>query len=172
MSGPLLRPTFEHTAMGDAAEVASRIRAALGRDHPTLGASWARGGLHALLTVPRDRRRWWSPWLHLDVRTHQLETSASIVFGRFSPNPALWTASMLAMIALLAIALFGVALGLSQMTLERPAWGWWLGVLAVVAASGFVTGARIAQRLASAQMNELRAAVEAASGAVNINAEA
>ena len=176
MPGTLLRPTFELIIDADPATVAERLRASLERNHAPLESRWARGGRHALLTVPRHQRRWWSPWLHLDVRAHddgdgRGQGASAAVFGRFTPNPAIWTASMLALIALLAIALFALALALAQTTLDRQPWGWWVMIGAVLAGAGFVLGARVAQRRAGAQMDELQGAIEhAAAGAPSADA--
>ncbi len=162
MSGDLLRPTFELMSDIDDAGVAAQLKSGFARLGDGVESRWARGDRHALLAVARAERRWWSPWLHVDVR--RAEAGGTLVFGRFTPNPALWTGYMLCLIALLAIALFALALALAQMTLEWPAWGWWLFAGSLVAAGGLVGGARVAQRLAAAQMRELHRLVEDALG--------
>lgn len=165
MSGSLLRPTFEIVVTDTPPRVAARLGEALSARSESFEARWARGERHAIVAPVRAHRKPWSPWLHLDVRAPEEEgNEGTVVFGRFTPNPGLWTGYMLSLIALLAIALFAMALALSQMTLERTQWGWWILIGALVAAGALIAGSRIAQRLASEQMGELHEAIERAVG--------
>lgn len=164
MDTHLLRPSFDLPLQLTPADVAARLRDAL--DHPDarVDVRWARGDRHALVTPVPAERRWYTPWLHVDIRTPPAEPGAppATLFARFSPNPALWTAYMLSLIALLAIALFALALALAQTTLDRPAWGWWVLAAAVGVALALIAGARLAQRLAAEQMRRLTTLVHAA----------
>jgi hypothetical protein len=162
-SGPRLRPTFARAVDGTPEAVARRLSDGLAS--APVETAWA--GYHVIVSLPRARRRPWSPWLHADVRSaEELDRDPAdgpvVVWCRFSPGPALWTGFMLTLIALLAIALFALALALSQWTLERAQWGWWILVGALALAGAMVAGSLAAQRLAGDEMAELKSVVERA----------
>ncbi|MDX9910302.1 MAG: hypothetical protein RBS39_00580 [Phycisphaerales bacterium] len=114
-------------------------------------------GEHFQIAIPRERRRFWSPWLTLEVRGVE---GGSEVFGRFNPSPAIWTGYMLASLALLTIAAGGAMWGLAELTIGAPPRGMWAipacGV--ALAAMWGVSGA--GQRLAGDQMRQMRQSVE------------
>ena len=159
MARGLLRPTFEIACRAEPREVSARLEDALVATGDALEARWARGAMHVIVSPARGRRRPWSAWLHMDVRAAP-DADSTILFGRFTPNPTLWTAYMLTLIALLAIALFALALALAQTTLERAPWGWWVLAASVACTGALVSGSLWAQRLASSEMVELRALIE------------
>jgi hypothetical protein len=163
MARGFLRPTFELSAPDDPRELGARLKRALAADEGAFESRWARGQRHVIIAAGPGRRRLWSAWLHVDLRA-PLEGEGTHVFARFTPNPGLWTAYMLALIALLAIALFALALTLAQMTLERPVWGCWVLLASVAVACALIGGSMWAQRKATGEMDEIRALVERAAG--------
>lgn len=150
----LLRPTFEFIVPLAPDEAASRLEA-LYRD----GFVGESVRTHLLITTPRAERRFWSPWLHLDLRPVAGDAGSTDVFGRFSPAPSIWTGFMLTYIALATIALFSAVWAGAQLTIgERPTMAW--GVAAAVVIGGVMAwSARAGQRLARGQMEQLSEAV-------------
>jgi hypothetical protein len=163
MARGLLRPTFELRVGDDPRAVGARLKSTLEAEPGAFESRWARGEMHVIVAPARTRRHVWSAWLHLDLRTPD-EGQGTLLFGRFTPNPGVWTAYMLTLIALLAIALFALALTLAQMTLERPTWGLWLLAGSVGVACTLVYGSICAQGKALTEMDEMRAIVQRAIG--------
>jgi hypothetical protein len=162
-----LRPTFECSTDRGSADVSDRLRDAVDRDGLT--ATWSRVAgasaevrgdqLHALIRLPEGRRSIWSPWLHLDVQTRDGKTH---LFGRFSPNPALWTAYMLGYLLIGSIAFLSLMFGVGQWMSGAAPTAWWTIAFVAVPAAAMWWASQIGQRLADDQMRSLRQAVEAA----------
>jgi hypothetical protein len=153
----LLRPTFQFIVPLSPDDAASRLDA-LYRE----GFVGESVRTHLLVTVPRAERRFWSPWLHVDLRPVEGDAGSTDVFGRFSPAPSIWTGFMLTYIALATIAFFAAVWAGAQLTIgERPTMVW--GVAAPVVIGGVMAwSARAGQRLARGQMDRLYDAMRAA----------
>ncbi|MEM1329148.1 MAG: hypothetical protein AAGG07_01170 [Planctomycetota bacterium] len=153
------RPTFERTIMGvDQDTLADRIAAALhNRDSQ---AGHRRTGEHFLIWIPPERRRFWSPWLHLDVRRGPDPAGSATLFGRFMPAPSIWTGFMLAHLSLWTTALFAVIFGFSQLIVKQSPWAFWLVPLTLITSAVMIAASRIGQRLARHQMADLTAAID------------
>lgn len=170
-----LRPTFEREVPGVAPEaLAATVASTLAE--PERGLPHRRAGQHFMVWIPEARRRTWSPWLHLDVNDvdpvhrggEQPRRPSSVLFGRFTPAPSLWTGVMLAYLALTVIAAGGGLFGYSQWLVDEDPWGLWLVAAALLAALLILLSSRAGQVLAREQMGELTTviarAVEAAEG--------
>jgi hypothetical protein len=116
-----------------------------------------RAGNHFALTTPARARHFWSPTLSLEIREEDGRPAAR---GRFNPSPAIWTGFMLTYLALATISIGAAMWALAQATLARPPWA-----LAFIPACALVAGAMfwaswVGQRLARAEMERMRRALE------------
>ena len=100
-----LRPTFERlvpgrTPDGFVDDLLEALESGTGPPH-------RRAGRHFMLWLPTERRRTWSPWLHLDVLDPTDPGGPTRLWGRFTPAPSLWTGVMLTYLALATVAFGG-----------------------------------------------------------------
>lgn len=104
-------------------------------------------------------RHFWSPYLNLEIED---EPDGSVVRGRFSPHPHVWTLFMAVYILLGIAFLAGIVWGFVQLTLGEPPWGA-IVAPAAFALFAFVYGATlIGQGLGAEQMYTMRALVDRA----------
>jgi uncharacterized integral membrane protein len=95
--------------------------------------------------------------LNLEVED---EPDGSVIRGRFSPHPHVWTMFMAVYILLAIIALGGLSYGMVQYTLGQSPWSLLIAP-AAVALFGFVYGATlIGQGLGAEQMYTMRSLVD------------
>ncbi|MEM9378949.1 MAG: hypothetical protein AAGB93_03290 [Planctomycetota bacterium] len=159
----LLRPTFERDIPGVAPDVLSeRIAAALSAPE---GLPHRRAGHHFLVWLPEDRRRMWSPWLHLDVNEVEGEPTRATIFGRFTPAPSMWTAVMFSYLALGVLAVGGGLFGYCQWMIDEPPWGLWFLPVTGGIALVILLFSRTGQSIAREQMVDIVSVVEDAVGA-------
>jgi len=153
----LLRPTFEASVPMAPERVARRLDGLLRDDSAGLTGQSVRS--HFLITVGRDRRHFWSPWLHRDLRADPGDPASTSLLARFSPAPSIWTGFMLTYIALFTLALISGCWAFSQWMLEQPPTMLWGVLFPGLVAGAMLWSARIGQSLARDQMRELRDAV-------------
>ena len=154
---PRMRPVFTIALTSQGTDVMRTLDAAL-----QSGTSGLVGQVlprHAVLQLPPDRRSILSPFLNLELVD---ENDLTILKGRFSPHPNVWTGFM-AVYGLLTMAGLVCGMwGISQWWLGHSAW-LLLGVPGSLAAIAFVYGAAvIGQGLAADEMYDLRALVDRA----------
>ncbi|QKK09520.1 MAG: hypothetical protein HND58_16020 [Planctomycetota bacterium] len=83
--------------------------------------------------------------------------AGSVLHARFSPKPAIWTGFMLSYISLITAGCFGLMFAASFLVIGRSAWlSLVLGCACLALALGMYAAAQVGQRLAHAQMAELR----------------
>ncbi len=107
---------------------------------------------HLWVSLPRAKRRLWSPVLEMRLEE---EAGTLRVKGQFGPDPGAWTLFMALYAFTLLMAGLGLLYGSSQWMLDQPPTGFW-----VLPASGVVLAllhltARKGQRATSDQMQEL-----------------
>jgi hypothetical protein len=155
-----LRPNFTVKVPHDSEVVATELERVLSR--PDLEVRWSRpaGGAHRkhfdrlhVLIAPKQRK-FWSPWLNLDLHADATGVEA---FGRFSPHPSVWTGFAAAYLLLGTIGFFAAIFGMSQWMVGTLPWALLgtLGCAAVAALMGWAS--QVGQRLARAEMTQLRA---------------
>jgi hypothetical protein len=159
------RPTFTIDLADATGAVIDRLRAGL--PDPSLELRWsrtpgARGDCndeHCFVLLCRRKRRFWSPWLHLEVK--QLP-NATRLFGRFSPHPSLWAGYTLGYLFLAVASFFAVMFAAGQLLSGgRPTLLWVLAPTGAIAV-GMWWSSRIGQRLARDEMSALRGRVDEA----------
>lgn len=161
---PPVRPTFEIGLNVPVDEAVATLRAALDANaaHP-----FEVLGQHVVVTVPSSARHFWSPWLTME--TAQAD-SGSVLHGRFSPKPAVWTAFMLSYIALITAGVFGLCFAASLAIIGRPGWlAGLLGLASLAVALAMYIASQLGQRLARAQIHELHQLVRDALQPITIN---
>jgi len=163
-AGTHLRPTFRWLSPCPPGEALDRLGRLLADvPHAFTGR---RAGNHLMLTVPPRDRHFWSPWAHVEVldpddpaaneQDHPpAPAGGCVIRGRFSPHPGIWTAYMLAYLALTTLIVFAGVFGYAQFTLERAPTAW-LAVPACLLVAGVMWGASLlGQRLAREQIESL-----------------
>ncbi len=160
-----LRPNFSTKVALDSAQVAHDLERAL--DRPDLEVRWSRPAgtaqrkhfdrLHVLI-APRERR-FWSPWLNLDLHATAEGVDA---FGRFSPHPSVWTGFAAAYLLLGSVSFFSAIFGLSQWMVGGAPWALVGTAICAVLAALLWWTSLIGQRLARTEMALLREIVQQA----------
>jgi hypothetical protein len=148
---PRMRPTFEIPMKADGSRTMARIRARLERGSRRV-CGQVRGD-HAYVQTPPETQSLLSPHLNLELLERDGRT---VLRGRFSPRPNVWTGFMAVYGTLACAGFAGLMLGWAQTTVDEYAWGFWLvpGSLALIA---FVYGAAvIGQGLTQDEMYVLR----------------
>ena len=150
-----MRPRFSVDLPVEVDEAILRLREAF--DSPELHGVSMVAGRHAELLVDRSERRIWSPRLTL-----RLEDSppGSELRCRFSPRPDVWTGFMFVYFVLVFLVVFGATLGYVQQVSDETAWGFWAIPVGVTLIACIHLASYVGQRLAAAQMRELRGRLE------------
>lgn len=120
-------------------------------DHPIEGRT---AGNHLMLVIPPKDRHFWSPWLNIETLQSE-DPSTTLIKGRFSPNPSVWTGFMFGYSTLAVLASLAFVFGLAQLTLKNPAWAFFLIIPAVLIAAAMYWASLVGQHLAQNQMQLL-----------------
>jgi hypothetical protein len=166
-------PTFTLDVAAAGAEVLGQLQRRLAgtrfvvrRTRPPGGGPdhAARDHDHVILTVPATERHFWSPWLTLEVAAGP--DAGTRITGSFSPHPSVWTGYLLGYLGLGLVCLFGVlyAAALAISDSDGSPWTLWVAAGAVAGMLAMWAGSIVGQRLARAQMAELRTALDQALG--------
>ncbi|MBX3471135.1 MAG: hypothetical protein KF878_30070 [Planctomycetes bacterium] len=162
------RPRFELVVPFPPAEVFARLdrqlacpgcpcRALVVRR--TIGGAQRRSTIE--VEIVEERRHVWSPRLTLEVADHP---DGARLFGLFGPNPTVWT-GVVACYAFLGLgALFGLMLGLAQLSVGLRAWGLWVPAAAALLGALPYAASQVGQARAADQMQLLRCFLDAALG--------
>jgi hypothetical protein len=153
-----MRPTFELPLNPAPDEVLSALRAVMEGDRRGIGGLVFRRT--AVLWLTRERRRFYSPCLHVHFGT--TDGGEPRLLGRFSPHPNVWTGFMAGYGVLTMVALLSLVYGYVQWSLGHAPWAA-LGFPAALALMGFEYGAAfIGQGLGAEQMYTLRSLLDGA----------
>ncbi|UCD25877.1 MAG: hypothetical protein JSW51_08045 [Gemmatimonadota bacterium] len=148
-----MRPTFSVELPLSADEAIERIRAEIASSQlNTMSA-----GRCAEFRVAESERRFWSPYLSVQV---QDTPEGSLLRGRFSPRPEIWTMFMFVYFVMTFAIFFGAAFGYVQWAMGDSPWGLLAvpgGILVIVLLHA---ASLVGQRLSSDQTVELREALD------------
>jgi len=154
---PRMRPRFRIPVPGDGTAVLAQLQKQLEAPDTPLVGQVVRG--HGFLQLPDHRRSLLSPFLNLEL-VHRPE--GTLLTGRYSPAPNVWTGFMALYIFLALCGLAGLMFGWAQTTVDEFAWGFF-GFPVSLGMMAFVYGAAvIGQGLTADEMYELRAFVDRA----------
>lgn len=151
MSLAPIRPTFEHAVCMGKDELLTQLQNQF--DNHACRCPYQVVGSHFVVTVPHDQRRFWSPWLNMEVVDAQ---PGVVLHGRFSPKPAIWTAFMFLYLTLITGGCFAIMFGISKAIMHQSGLRWDVfgGVLFLIAL-GLYVSSQIGQRLAHDQIELL-----------------
>ena len=150
-----MRPKFSVELPVSADEAMLRLRE--GFETAELHATSTVAGRCVDLMVDRTERRVWSPRLSIEIDN---STSGSTMRCRFSPRPDVWTGFMFVYFAVVFLIVFGATLGYVQQLSGEAAWGYWAVPSGMVIIAGIHGASYAGQKLAAAQMFELRGMLE------------
>ena len=152
-----MRPTFDIVVGSEGPSVLERLRDQLAA--PDAEFSGQVRSNHAFVRLPEEKSSLLSPHLNLELIDGP---DGTVLHGRFSPHPNVWTGFMAVYILLVLVAVGGAMFGWAQTTVDEYPWGFWL-IPAAAALYAFVYGAAvIGQGLTADEMYELRALVDEA----------
>lgn len=146
-----MRPTFSIPLRVTVDEAAERLEARLASPEHS-GGGVALGHCTELY-VEASQRRLWSP--HLSIQLEEAE-QGSVLNGRFSPRPEIWTFLMFVYITMATTAFFGAALAYAQWVVGATLWGLAVTVLSLLAIALLHVVSLVGQRLSRHQMTELK----------------
>ena len=152
---PRMRPQFEIPVGERGALVFARLREQLEAPDAELHGHVRKG--FAFVRFPEKRRSLLSPHLELELRESEVGT---VLHGRFSPRPNVWTGFMALFFLLEMLGLCGLVYGLAQLMLDGPIWMMWSAPVSLALIAFIYGAAFIGQGLSSSEMFELRAFVE------------
>ncbi len=150
-----MRPQFEIPVGERGPLVFTRLREQLDTPDAELYGQVRRN--FAFVRFPEERRSLLSPHLELELRESEAGT---VLHGRFSPRPNVWTGFMSLFFLLGMLGLCGLIYGLAQLMLEGPIWMMWSAPVSVALIAFIYGAAFIGQGLTNDEMFELRAFVE------------
>jgi hypothetical protein len=146
-----MRPRFSVELPVSAEEAVRRLRDGL--DTPELRNCTRTAGSCADFHVDDEVRRIWSP--RLAVRIEEAP-GGSVLHGRFSPRPDVWTGFMFVYFLVAFLIVFGATFGWVQQASGEPAWGYWAVPVGLLVIVGIHLLSYLGQRRAADQMRELR----------------
>jgi hypothetical protein len=149
MKAARMRPTFSVKLVLSAGEAIGRIRTEIADSN----LNSISAGRSAEFRVAETERRFWSP--HLSV--HLQDTAdGSLLRGRFSPRPEIWTMFMFVYSVMTFAILFGAALGYVQWAMGDSPWGFYAVPIGAVVIVLLHAASLLGQRLSSDQTEQLR----------------
>ncbi|MFT4515262.1 MAG: hypothetical protein ACI89X_004697 [Planctomycetota bacterium] len=155
-----MRPTFECSLPGDAEGFYRLLEEALSEPGAPCRGMVFGGDVKSGAILRRYERdqHFWSPALHLHVRTDE---QPSVLVGRFSPSSPVWTGFLAIYLTLTCVGICAGSYGGAQMILGDAPWAF-VGVPIAIALAAFTYGAAfIGQGLGSEDMYELHRFVDA-----------
>lgn len=150
-----MRPTFVVKTKLSAEEAMNQIRSrVLDTPHDFEGQFTSR---HAMISFTKSKQHFWSPWLHLDIRSNE---SPQEIFGRFSPNPSIWTGIIFSYLAIAVLIFFAIVFGLSQQLAGENSWAYYFVPVGAIAAVMIWIASKVGQKLSLSQMREMRELID------------
>jgi hypothetical protein len=146
-----MRPTFSIPLNVTLDEAVDRLQARLAS--PEYSSGGVALGHCTELYIDASERRLWSP--HLSIQLEEAE-HGTVLNGRFSPRPEIWTFLMFVYMTMATTAFFGAALAYAQWVVGATLWGLAVAVLSVLAIVLLHGISLVGQRLSRHQMDELK----------------
>jgi hypothetical protein len=150
-----MRPTFAVQLPLPAEESIGRIRSQIaGSDSRVRTLS---AGKCADFFIDEAERRFWSPYLSVQVQDSE---GGSLLRGRFSPRPEIWTFVMFVYFLMAFVILFGISFGYVQWAIGESPWGFLAAPVGVLVIVLLHAASLVGQRLSTDQTEQLRARLD------------
>jgi hypothetical protein len=151
MQATQLRPTFTVELPMQVDDAMQVIRQEIGSPE-CYGRVVSAGHCVEFFVDDKDKRLW-SPYLSVQA---QQEEQRTVLFGRFSPRPEVWTFVMFLYAINSFLVIFGAMFGYGQWAIERTPWALACIPVGVVCIAAIHISSMIGQRLSADQMHRLR----------------
>lgn len=109
-------------------------------------------GPHIILTHARHLRRFWSPWLSIELEP---TSDGTRVVAKFMPHPSLWTGFALGYLAVGVLFFLAGFFAVAQLILGQHPWAAWIAAACAGTLLGMFAVAKIGQGLAQVPMADL-----------------
>lgn len=133
MSAIEMRPRFRFESPLSMRDIVGKFRHKLQNDNPMrFHASLL--DFHIVVKYPKEKRHFWSPQLDISLEEN-LETGKTLLRCMLAPAPSVWTMFMFFYAVTGFAALIGLMLGISQISLDHWAWGFFVmggGLIGIV----------------------------------------
>jgi hypothetical protein len=153
-----LRPGFSHVLDLGAEEARALIVGRIGNNGSECEVLSFPGFI--CLRVAQDRRRFWSPRLHLSLEA--LGEGKTRVSGTYGPNANMWSSFLYGYLLVGSVGLFSGILGWCQYALGLWAWGLWIFHPMLAATAGMFLLGHLGRKLGQRQTLELHRIYEQA----------
>jgi len=120
---------------------------------------------HAVLRVPEEKRRFWTPCLELTIEkigegTRAAGDARTKLWGTFSPRAEIWTGFVFAIGTLTVLSVFSSVWGAAQLALGHSTLAFLVPLGAFLLAALLYVSALVGQGLSISEMYRLRAFVD------------
>lgn len=149
------RPTFLLETELSESEIMPRIKDSISKLSDQLEGQFT--SQHAMICFTESKRHFWSPWVQLEIRS---EEQCRQVFGRFTPNPAIWTAFIFAWLAIGVLVFFAIMLGVSQQLTGLSPWAYFAVPVGAAIAFALWLASQAGQKLAHQEMHLMKSMIE------------
>jgi len=110
---------------------------------------------HLVLQVNARDRHFWSPQLDVSV-AKDLDSDLTLVRCLLAPAPVIWTMFMFFYALAGFAALVGSTLAMSQWSLKKDQWGWWIVGISVLLGFSLFFIAQIGKGIAKDDMRKMK----------------
>ena len=124
-----LRPRFRIEVNNPENEVVDIVKNKLKYDNPHQFDSTIIKD-HLILRIKKDKRHYWSP--QMDISLQAKEEGGTIIRCLMAPEPNVWTMFMFFYAATGFGAFVGLMMGMSQWTLQRDMWGFYIFIAGLI----------------------------------------
>lgn len=160
MSKLEFRPRYKFKSPLTIEEIASRVMKTVESENPD-GLLLKKVHDHLVLDIPEEARHYWSP--HMDINLEK-EGDDTIVRCMIGPSPTVWTMFMF-FYGFFGFASFvGLTLGMSQWTLKKSMWGFWVLPVALLGMVAMYFISYEGKKLARDEMRTLKKFFDGALG--------
>lgn len=154
MSDLKFRPRFKIYTSLSVEQAQSVIMDKLKRTNP-LGYKSSIVKDHLVLEVNERDRHFWSP--HLDVSVAKdLDSDQTLIRCLLAPAPVIWTMFMFFYALAGFAALVGSTLAMSQWSLKKDQWGWWIVGVSILLGFSLFFIAQVGKGIARDDMKEMK----------------
>lgn len=152
-----LRPRFKAEVPFGVEEIGSRIKASLQQNKQLVIGKVV--GNMAVLSIPDDKKHFWSPQLTLGMDTTDT-MGVTMLRGMYGPSTSVWLGFVFTYGVLGIIACFSLIIGSSHWMMGKPANELYLALICGLCIGGLYLISFSGQKMGADQMQELHAFVE------------